>query len=498
MLAVLIIDKERRDKMRASKVKKGVAILMSVVAICPMLVAQENSAAKQEGVITTENVIEQVGMYLPEEMIARIKEEGIQINQTQVNGNIKVTAEAIWADRYTYKILLAIEHVDKTPFAKDVEIQFIKSPRVSSKKAYEIMKVVQGMSKEATMEEEINALSKVEPSFKQFIKADGSIDTEGYIRAITKAMCDGKEGALDGIDSGSFMDCGIEGVPDYKKYFILEGSDFKEIAANGVLVLGGYRENVRHEQASTLDLVDYLKAHKEDVLKTQPNKFEKGEEQGVPKKLLMENNLKLPIIKGVADYCISDMGFVDGAFHMSAQAEKGKYFTLTLENEEGVLVPNYTLNFTTSGEQGERMRQDYAIYPIKDVAELGKYQLQINTEERLTEVKEDFVFELKNKIAAETNTALNKKVILNGDNHGILKNVIQTDLSLKLVFEDLEADVGLEENLMVIFKDGSQKQVYVRASGKSVDETILIYDIADIKKEVAKIMLGDVELLSYK
>ena len=110
-IVILIIDKERRDKMRASKVKKGVAVLMSVVAICPMLVAQENSAAKQEGIITTENVIEQEGMCLPEEMIARIKEEGIQINQTQVNGNIKVTAEAIWADRYTYKILLAIEHV---------------------------------------------------------------------------------------------------------------------------------------------------------------------------------------------------------------------------------------------------------------------------------------------------------------------------------------------------------------------------------------------------
>lgn len=109
---------------------------------------------------------------------------------------------------------------------------------------------------------------------------------------------------------------------------------------------------------------------------------------------------------------------------------------------------------------------------------------------------------MKNKLAEENKKVINKKIQLHKRMQGRLKNIIQTKLSLILEFEDVkrekEDELDLNKPLIVIFKDGSQEELYADAVGYLKDKATFVYDLSQMKQEIAKVMLDDLELVSYK
>lgn len=517
--------------MKLGKIKKRLAILMGIIAICPMAFAQEYVVEKQGSAtviggtaetVEAESVEEALNYFTQEEMIALIQKEGTVIGESQVNGNIKVTLESIWADQHTYKILLSVEHVDKTAFTDDIDVSFTSGREILSKKEYEKEKILENIPEDTTPEEVIKIYATVEDWFKQFIKADGSVDMEAYTQAITNNMDNEIEETSGGTGTGSFGECNIAGTPAYKKYFLMTGSMHETLEEDMVIDLGTYEEMVLKTYDSKLDLANYLEAHKNDVLKIVPNELDEYEKSYLeklkkldpeayetaykqaladletqPKQLLKDNGLKLQIVEGVEDYYISDIGFIDEALHINFKGNKENISSPRLYNEEGNIYSEYSSGHSYEDESGNKIREKYKVYPIKNIEELKKYKLQIAAEETLVEIKDSFIFEIKNKLATQTIKCINKKVQLNNNNQGILKNVTQTKLSLTLVFEELEKRVKTDEDLTVIFKDGSKQKISISAAEYSKDKATFIYDISEIKKEIDKVMLGDLEILSY-
>ena len=481
--------------MRLRKIQKRLAILMGIAAICPTLIAQTASTVKQEDVIAAKNVVvesvaqEDIKYLTNEEMMAKIQKEGISIGGSQTMGNIKVTLENIWTDRYTYRVLIAVEHIDKTPFSEATLIHFGPGENISSKTTYEKRQL-----RKQQREESAEAI----PYFT-------------------------------GMGSGSVEECHIKGIPNYKKYFIIDGSTYKTLEEDLVISLEDYQELAKKCYDSKIDLADYLSQHKNDVLKTVPNEIEIDEDveeyletlkkddpaayeeaykeyveelKRRPKKFLKDNGLKLQLIDGVEDCYITDIGFIDDLLHIKFRGDEEKRYALDFHNDKTGLGGYYGYGESCGVESGMKMQEKYEIYDVKNIEELKQYQLQIRTVEKLAEVKGEFTFKLKNKLAAENKTAVNKKVQLNKETQGVLKNIIQTKLSLILEFKDVKMENTEElegaQSLTIIFKDGSKEEICESASIYNKEEATLIYDISAMKQEIAKVMLGDLELVSYK
>lgn len=514
--------------MKLGKIKKRLAILMGIIAICPMAFAQEQAVGKQVDTIviegTAESAIEPLvedplNYLTQEEMIALIQKEGTVIGESQVNGNIKATIESIWADEHTYKVLLSVEHVDQTPFNDDVNVNFTGGREILSKKEYEKEKILESIPEDATPEEVIKIYATVDDWFKQFIKVDGSVDMEGYIQKLTSGMENREYMMSGGTGSGGFGNYDIEAAPKYKKYFIMDGSTYDTLEEEMVINLGIYEEKIWKDYESKLNLADYLNAHKNDALKIVPYELDEHEKAyleklknvdeeaykkeleyyaTLPKKVLKDNGLTLQPIEGISDYYITDIGFIDDALHIKFRGNRENHYSPALYNEEGFLGIQHSTGDKYTDESGNVIREDYDVYLIKNIDELKKYKLQISMEEKLVEIKDSFTFEIKNKLAAKTTKAINKEVQLSGNNQGVLKNITQTKLSLTLEFEALEKKVDEVETLTIIFKDGAKQEVYASASKHSKDQVTFIYDLSNLKKEIDKVMLGDFEILNNK
>lgn len=512
--------------MKLGRIKKGLVILLGIMTACPSAFAQESIVKSYESTtteITNEKLMEEEEVFEEmgeDEMVALIQKEGTVINQSQTHGNVKVTLESIWADQYNYKMLLSVEHVDKTPFEEGVEIHFNSRQEVLSKEEYEKAQILRNIPEDATAEEAFKIQATIDEWLKQFIKADGSVDMEAYMEALSNQRED--EGTY-GTGSGSFGEYEMPGTPEYKKYIVMTGSMMEALTDELVVDLGEYSETAWPTYESKLDLAAYLEAHQKDVLKTVPNELDEGELQYLeklkeakpeiyeevykdalaqlemePKYLLKDNGLKLQILEGKEEPYITDIGFIDEMLHINFRGDSTRRDFFILSNGEEEAYSDYSSGMGYEDEAGNRVHEKYITYPIKNIEALKKYQLQMQTEETVLEINEQFTFKVKSKLAEKTTKAMNQKVQLPEENQGLLKSITQTKLSLTLVIEDLVKSPGDHVELTVIFKDGTKQNIYTSATELSKNKAILVYDIVGFRKEMAKVMLGDVELVSYK
>lgn len=381
--------------MKLGKIKKGLAILMGIMAVCPMVYAQDTEIKEIASTITTEaeEAVEEEDELYPyfigEEIIELIKKEGTAINQSQTHGNVKVTLHSIWADAHNYKLLLSAEHVDKTPFKESVNVQFEGRREVLSKEDYEKEQVLANIPEDATTEERLKIHATVDEWYKQFIKADGSVDMEAYIEKITEAVeAEHANIITGGTASGGFGESYTVPTNNYEKYFIMTGSNIMETLTDALVIeLGTYKEVEWNRYVSPLDLVAYLEAHKKDILKTVPNTFSESEKSYLeklksidpeayeveykevlarleeePKQFLQGNGLKLQVLEGVEDYYISDIGFIDGALHIKFINHGENIYSTRLSHAEEHVWSDYNRRYSEVDALGNEVEVNYEVY----------------------------------------------------------------------------------------------------------------------------------------
>ena len=495
---------------------------MGLALSTPALMAVESTSVAQTQEIVQEDEMEDVWERLSaEQTVALIQKEGTTIGESKTSGNIKITLEKLWADQHTYKILLTVEHLDKTPVDEgERHISFNMHNEIVSKVDYEKDKIIESIPADATLAQAIKIYATVDEFYKKYIKADGSVDEAGYIKDLESGM----DTMPSTFSSGSVDNCDVEGKEKYKRYYIITGSKGNLLTEDNVIDLGTYEESTWKEYESKLDLVGYLKEHEKDTLKVVPHEMDERrkayleklkvedpeayeeaykeimeELERSPKNLLQDNGAKLQVLENVPDYYISDIGFVDAALHIKFRSKgEGIYQPSFIKGEEEV-SPEFSSNHSERDKEGDRIRDSYKVYPFKNLAELEGYKLQLRTEEILVQEKGNFVFEVQNKLEKGTIKEMNQKVPLRDKNQGTLKSVTQTRLSLILELENIEKRIDSDnEDLTVVFKDGSKKKLHLAASSMVQDKATFIYDLSEIQKEMAKIMLGDLELVSYK
>lgn len=467
-------------------------LLMGMMTICSMILAQENVAEEQDRTeIRKEVTQKEVNELTPEEMMERIQKEGRYIGKSKTHDNIKTTIEAIWADQYTYKILICVEHIDKTPFGEETDVNF-RGQEFLSKQNYEKMKILNSIPERTSAEEAVKVLATNNKSFKQFIKSDGSIDVEGYKQYIDSIRLD-----LQGTNmyGPRMKECQVKGIPAYKQYLIMEGSVYEEIEGESIISLEAYLERSLKTYNSQLDLAAYLKAHKNDVLRTVPNKrAEDKRESFEPREVLEDNGLRLEVLKGIDDYYILDIGFIDDALHIRFNdSRKNKYIAGLYKNGKEVSKV-YSRGLRGKDAYSTSISTWYEVYPIKNIEELKKYKLQVKSREDVAYIEDEFTFEIKNKPITGTTKAVHKGVKLDNYNYWILKDITQTNLSLKLTFEQAGGPIYAKGEMTLIFKDGTKAEIKPVVLKKVNNEAIYIYDIGIFNKVIDKIILGDLEI----
>ena len=176
--------------MKLGKLNKALIILMGIALSTPTLMAAESTSVAQTQEIVQEDEMEDVWERLSaEQIVALIQKEGTTIGESKTSGNIKITLEKLWADQHTYKILLTIEHLDKTPFDEEERyVNFNNHDDIISKADHEKDKIIESIPADATLAQYIKVCATVEDAFKKYIKADGSVDEAGYNLSQRKSL----------------------------------------------------------------------------------------------------------------------------------------------------------------------------------------------------------------------------------------------------------------------------------------------------------------------
>lgn len=521
--------------MKLAKVRRGLMLLMSISLMSPMVFASEETVSKTVATATTaasvveekssETLVVEEGENIDYEAleqakIQRIKAQGTALGISKTMGNIKVTAEYIWADQYTYKLLLAVEHVDQTPFLEEVYSTFNFGNDLMSKSEYEKQKLWEQMPENVTIEEEVKALAKIDEAFKPFINKDGTVDEEGYMAFLYGGTEeeDMVGEFISGSASSSFGEYKVENAPSYKKYFLKEGSVNEPIEGEMVLSLGEYLEEKDVEYTSAMDLVAYLNEHKNDALKTQPLEIDEYEAEHLaalkdedeayykeymqqlaecPKVLLTEGGLKLNLVAEMPHFWIDNIGFVDGQLHMRLMGDtQDESYSIAFMNKQGEFAETtYGIGQSESDENGKAKCMSYRAYKIKDIEDLKQYTMCLSGIVAEVKTEDSFDFEIQMAPKAAKTIQVDQTVTLSETEKPVLKSVDLTDLSVVLKFDEFKREMEDDFPITLIMKDGKRiVQEYSDATKIGKDTATIIYQLSDEVTEIDKISVGGVEI----
>lgn len=135
----------------------------------------------------------------------------------------------------------------------------------------------------------------------------------------------------------------------------------------------------------------------------------------------------------------------------------------------------------------------YDIYPIKNLEELKKCKIKAGTLTVPIYGKEHALFDVDIKPSKEKVIQVNKKVKLEDSDEAILKTVTQTDLTLCLKFLDPNKNLVWIQDMKIVTKDGTD-DFYSDMSKRLGNIATYVYDISEIKGDIEKIMIGDIEV----
>lgn len=501
--------------MKLGKLNKALMLLMGLTLSTPMLMAQETEKVitveteeSSQSTTDEEEIIEEGLMgFSNEEIVKFIKAKGTPVGVSKEVEGVKITVEYILADRYVSKMLLSVEHLDKKPFAKEGNSTFRDMGKLRTKADYEKEKVLEALPEEATLAEYIKAYATIDETYKKFIKADGSVDEEGVMKAFEQEM------EVGGSASSSFWRCDLEDDVPYKKYFIMNSSSMDRGQGEMLFELGGYEEYEDVEFTPTLDLVAYLSKHQE--VKTKVNELDKEEKEYLeqlkneneedyerhlaylserPKNILVDQDLELKMLDNVDNFMIKSIGFVDNTLHISSMIKGEDAYFLEIYDANG----DYVCIIDGSGhgamdEAGNHTATRYEVYPIKNVEELKNYKIKVQSNEQLIKGKAHCQFEMHLKPIPEKVIKINKTINLDNQHKGVLKTITQTDLSLALEFEDINKKLADDYDIKIITKDG-EEEIHTSATRFSKNQGTLVYDIYDVKEKIEKIRVGGVEI----
>lgn len=180
---------------------------------------------------------------------------------------LKITVEYIWADSHYEKVLICIEHLDKSPFTGPGQSYFgqgygrFGEVALKNKKEYEAYSLQQKkfrtleklLAEDATITEIVKAYAAIDSNYKKFIRKDGTVDKAGAEAAIDAEF----EAASTEISV--LKECNVKEDMPYKKHFILNGGQKNTRTAGPmVLHLGKYREMAETDIDITPALIGYL------------------------------------------------------------------------------------------------------------------------------------------------------------------------------------------------------------------------------------------------
>lgn len=520
--------------MKLAKVRRGLMLLMSISLMSPMVFASEETVSKTVAVSTsavaveeeapTDAVVAEDGEIvvdydaLEKAKIQRIKAQGTALGISKTIGNIKVTAEYIWADTYTYKVLLAVEHVDQTPFSEEGYSTFNFGRDFTSKGDYERQKLWENLPENATLEDEIKALANIDEKFKPFVNEDGTVDEEGYLAFVYDQAEEDNGVFVSGSASSSFSECKVDNTPAYKKYFLQEGSVNEPIEGDMVLSFGEYMEYKDVEYTPAVDLIAYLNAHKNDTLKTEPLEMDEDEKEHLaslkaedeayynhyleylakrPKAVLTEGGLKLKLADEMPHYWVDNIGFIDGQLHIRLMGDTtDEEYRIELINEQGDFAPmTYGTGQSETDENGNTTSMSYGAYDIKDVDALKQYTMHLTGTVPNVKIEDSFDFELKIAPNAAKTIAVDKTISLSKEETPVLKSIALTDLSVVLELAGIKEEMEDDFPITLIMKDGKTvKQRYSDATRVGKDTATIIYHLSDEVTEIDKISVGGVEI----
>lgn len=476
--------------MKLGKIKKGLALLMGMMIICPMIFAQESVSTQQaHNEVVKENVVENrvdkgVQLISEEELIALIKKNGVKVGVSKNIDGVKVTVEYIWADHCFEKVLLSIEHLDKRPFSENIESFF--------------------------------------NYIQLFIKPDGTIDEKRAKEAFEKDEVELDDNFIVG---NNLVHCDYKSDVPYKKYFIMSGGDLASRGAGQmVLELGEYIENEEVETPITSDAIDYLSTHtqtkvKDRQLKAYEQRILEAINQEIeeattlyrkiyyqqerdeylkylkthPQSILANQDLSLKVDDHLEDFIIKGIGFVDGALHISYMTEDYQSQWLTIYDEKGSEILATYRGEEPDTDEENYIHMHYDIYPIKNLEELKKCKIKAGNRNVPINGMEHALFDVNIKPFKEKVIKVNKKMRVDSSNQAILKTVTQTDLTLCLKFVGINKKLGWTHVIKIVTKDGTGN-FDVKMSRIVGRAATYIYDISQIKGEIEKIIVDDVEV----
>lgn len=335
---------------------------------------------------------------------------------TSINNGVKLSLEKVVVDGYSVKVVYGLEKVDGTAFVNAKGMDILKNTLA-----------IDGMPMEYPKE-------AITGEIKDF---SSSI---GYVMSSYK-----------------------DAAHPNKQYVALYYADYRPIVknANATLTVNGIIEEDYVKVDTKFDIAQYISSRSNNnQVKTIANVgATMGENQ--LSKLLVSQGLKLKLHDRVDSPYIESLGFVDGRLHIKVISNMEDPTGFALTDLKGNIVTRKYTNTQIKEVNGQKIKEMYIVYDIKDSKVLKNYKVKTTTTKVVEEIPGEWCIKFKLPEATKAKTqVINKPINYDDITEATLADVTFTDESLIVKVTGIQAQESQNKLVLKWYAKGAEVPCY--------------------------------------